>query len=150
MENYRNKLKIHNIIFAVSAIALITAFVLAGMRVIKPVEGDSYWMDYWNGLIAGMSVAVMGFMIFGFIKNLIALKNTEKLRKQYLKENDERTIQITRYGQATGASIFLLMLPAAIIISGYFNPTVCITCLVVTFGLSLSMALGKIIYSKKM
>ena len=150
MEKYRNKLKIHNIIFAVSAIALITTFVLAGMRVIKPVEGDSYWMDYWNGLIAGMSVAVMGFMIFGFIKNLIALKNTEKLRKQYLKENDERTIQITRYGQATGASIFLLMLPAAIIISGYFNPTVCITCLVVTFGLSLSMALGKIIYSKKM
>ena len=74
--------------------------------------------------------------------------NKTKRRKQYLKENDERTIQITRYGQATGASIFLLMLPAAIIISGYFNPTVCITCLVVTFGLSLSMALGKIIYSK--
>jgi len=150
MEKYRNKLKLQNIIFAVSAVALIVVQVLAYLRIIKPIEGDVHWLDYWNGMITGMAFAVMSLMIFGFIKNLISLNNPEKLKKQYLKENDERTIQITRYGQATGATAFLLMLPAAIIISGYFNPTVCITCLVVTFGLSVSMALGKIIYSNKM
>ena len=150
MENYRNKLKTQNIIFAVSATALIAVQVLAYLRIIKPIEGDAHWLDYWNGMIAGMAFAVMSLMIFGFIKNLILLNNPEKLKKQYIKENDERTLQIVKQGQAAGATAFLLMLPAAIIISGYFNPTVCITCLVVTFGLSLSMALGKIIYSNKM
>ncbi|MBE6845738.1 MAG: hypothetical protein E7508_08555 [Ruminococcus sp.] len=150
MEKYRNKLKVHNIIFAVSAIALIVVQTLAFLKIIKPIEGDSHWHDYWNGMIAGMAFAFMGIMIFGLVKNLISLKNPDKLKKQYVKENDERTMQIAKHGQAAGASAFLLMLPAAIIISGYFNITVCITCLAITFGLSCSMALGKIIYSKKM
>ncbi len=150
MENYRNKLKTQNTIFAVSAIALIVVQTLAYLRIIKPIEGDAHWHDYWNGMIAGMTFALMGILIFGFIKNLISLKNPEKLKKQYVKENDERTLQIVKHGKAAGASAFLLCLPAAIIISGYFNITVCITCLAVTFGLSISMALGKIIYSSKM
>lgn len=149
MENYRNKLKVHNIIFTVSALSLAIVQTLAFLRIIKPVEGDSHWHDAWNGMIAGMAFAIMGFMIFGIIKNIIALKNPEKLKKQYIKENDERTLQIVKNGQSAGASVFLLLLPAAIIISGYFNITVCITCLAVTFGLSISMVIGKIVYSKK-
>ena len=150
MENYRNKLKTQNIILAVSAVSLIVVQILAYLRIIKPIEGNSHWSDMWNGMITGMAFAAMGFMIFGFVKNLISLKNPEKLKKQYIKENDERTLQIVKHGQAAGAAAFLLMLPAAIIISGFFNITVCITCLVITFCLSVSMALGKLIYSKKM
>lgn len=150
MENYRKKLKVYNIIFAVSAIALITVQTLAFLRIIKPVEGDSHWHDYWNGMIAGMAFAFMGIMIFGIVKNLIAMKNPEKLKKQYIKEHDERTILVAKSGQAAGSSTFLLLLPVAIIISGYFNVTVCITCLAVTFGLAISMGLGKLYYSKKL
>lgn len=150
MENYRKKLKMHNVIFGISAAALAAVQILAYMRIIKPIEGDSHWHDYWNGMITGMAFAIMGIMIFGFIKNLIALKNKEKLKKQYIKENDERIIKICKNGQAAGASVFLLCLPAVIIISGYFNITVCITCIAVTFGLSISMALGKLYYSKKL
>ncbi len=149
MENYRTKLKHQNVIFALSAVALIVTQVLAYARVITPNAGNSHWSDGWNGFIAGAAFAVMAFMLFGLIKNLIALKSPEKLKKQYVKENDERKIQITEKGQAQGSSAFLLSMPAAIIISGYFNIVVCITCVVVTFALSIFMIIGKVYYNKK-
>ncbi len=149
MENYRTKLKHNNVIFALSAVALIVTQVLAYARVITPNAGNSHWRDSWNGFIAGAAFAVMAFMIFGLIKNLIALKNPDKLKKQYIKDNDERTIQIVEKGKAYGSSAFLLSMPAIIIISGYFNIVVCITCIAVTFVLSILMTIGKIYYNKK-
>lgn len=149
MENYRTKLKHQNIIFALSAMALIATQILAYARVITPDAGNSHWRDSWNGFIAGLAFAVMAFMIFGLVKNLIALKNPEKLKKQYVKENDERKIRIIEKGQANGSSAFLRSMPAAIIISGYFNITVCITLVTVTFALGIFMVIGKLYFNKK-
>lgn len=150
MENYRKKLKAQNIIFSICALALATVLILGFSGIIKPIEGNEHWKDYWNGMISGMSLAFIAIMIIGIIKNVIALKNPKKIKKQYAKENDERNAQIAEKGKSSGASIFLMIMPVIIIISGYFNIIVCFTCLAVTFGLSISMILGKFYYSKKM
>lgn len=150
MENYRKKLKAQNIIFSICALAMLTVLILGFSGVIKPIEGNEHWKDYWNGMISGMSLAFIAIMIIGIVKNLIAMKNSQKLKKQYAKENDERNAQITEKGKSSGASIFLLIMPAIIIITGYFNIIVCFTCLAITFGLSFSMLLGKLYYFKKM
>lgn len=150
MENYRKKLKAQNIIFVICALALATVLILGFSGVIKPIEGMEDWKDYWNGMISGMSMAFITIMIIGIVKNVIAMKNPEKLRKQYAKENDERNAQIAEKGKSSGSSIFLLFMPVIIIISGYFNVIVCFTCLAITFGLSFSMLFGKLYYSKKM
>lgn len=150
MENYRKKLKAQNIIFSICALALTIVLILGFSGIIKPIEGNEKWKDYWNGMISGMSLAFIAIMIIGIIKNIIAMKNSRKLKKKYAKENDERKAQITEKGKSLGASIFLMIMPVIIIISGYFNIIVCFTCLAITFGLSFSMLLGKIYYSKKM
>ncbi|MGN0612910.1 MAG: DUF6442 family protein [Porcipelethomonas sp.] len=149
MENYRKKLKAQNIIFSFCAAALMIILILAFSGVIKPIEGNEHWKDYWNGMIFGSSFAVMVMMIFGIIKNIIAMKNPQKLKKQFVTENDERTAQIQEKGKSSGASVFQVCMPVVMIVSGYFNITVCITCLALIFGLSVCMALGKFYYSKK-
>lgn len=121
MENYRKKLKAQNIIFSICALALATVLILGFSGIIKPIEGNEHWKDYWNGMISGMSLAFIAIMIIGIIKNVIALKNPKKIKKQYAKENDERNAQIAEKGKSSGASIFLMIMPVIIIIETLKN-----------------------------
>lgn len=90
MEEYRNKLKIQNVFFSVCSAVLIVVQILAYSGVIDPVNSGKSWADFWHGFIAGVALGVTAIMIFGLIKNLIALKNNKQLKKLYVKENDER------------------------------------------------------------
>lgn len=150
MKNYREKLKITNWMLAVAVALLAAVQILAWLRVIKPVAGDSYWMDRWNGFIAGAAFGVMALFLFGLIRNLLALRSEEKLKKQYAKDNDERTIEIARLAQSAGVQIGLIGMLVAVVVSGYFSMTVSLTCLVCVFAQSVIVGLAKLYYHRKL
>ena len=150
MEEYRNKLKIQNVFFSVCSAVLIAVQILAHSGVIDPVNSGKSWADFWNGFIAGVALGVTAIMIFGLIKNLIALKNNKQLKKLYVKENDERKKEICTKGKSAGATAYLCCMIAAAIICGYFNVIVCITCIICTFVQSLFMVGGKLYYNRKL
>lgn len=150
MEEYRRKLKNQNIIFAIGAAALIAIQVIAYSGIITPAAvPDKRWADYWNGFYAGVSMGITFMFIFGFVKNLMAIRNKNKLKKLYIKENDERTKEICEKGKSAGASAYVFCALAAAIIGGYFNITVFFTLIAGLLGLSLFMIGGKIYYNKK-
>ena len=150
MENYREKLKIHNILYGIGALALLAIQVLAFTGIVSPVGADERWHSFYNGFIAGAAFGVMALFIVGLILNLRALRNEKAMKKQYIKETDERSRQIAVMGKSTGATIFtLLSLPAAIIL-GYFNVTVFITCISCVLALCLLMGFSKLYYSRKL
>lgn len=150
MEEYRNKLKVQNVLFAVCSAVLIAVQILAYSGVIDPVTSGKRWADYWNGFIAGVAMGVTAIMIFGLIKNLIALKNERQLKKLYVKENDERKNEICTKGKSAGATAYLCCMIPAAIICGYFNIIVCITCIICIFVQSIFMFGGKLYYSRKL
>ena len=120
MEEYRNKLKIQNVFFSVCSAVLIAVQILAYSGVIDPVNSGKSWADFWNGFIAGVALGVTAIMIFGLIKNLIALKNNKQLKKLYVKENDERKKEICTKGKSAGATAYLCcMIAAAILMLSY-------------------------------
>ena len=53
MENYREKLKIHNILYGIGALALLAIQVLAFTGIVSPVGADERWHSFYNGFIAG-------------------------------------------------------------------------------------------------
>ena len=150
MENYREKLKIHNILYAIGALALLAIQVLAYSGLVSPVGADERWQGFYNGFIAGAAFGVMALFIVGLVMNLRALRSEKAMKKQYIKETDERSRQITAMGKSAGATIFLLLMVPAAIILGYFNVTVFITCIGCILALSLLMGGAKLYFSRKL
>ena len=154
METYRTKLKEQNWILAIACVILAAFCVLgflaeAGLISLTPTAGDSHWQSRWRGFVSGASFGVFALMLFGLIRNLLALKDEKKLKKLYIKENDERAIQVWTSARAAGCQAFLLLGLAAAIVAGYFSVTVSLSILACVFGTSVLCVAFKIYYSRK-
>jgi len=139
MKQYREKLKIQNIVAGFGSVLLILFAVLAigselgWFSVLQPVAGDSHWHSYWYGYIVGASCGLGAVMTVSLIRNLRALKDEKKLKKMYVKENDERSVHILTLARNTAMQILLLVGLVATVIAGYFSITVSLTILACTF-----------------
>ena len=154
MSNYKEKLKIQNIFLAVACVILAAFCALgfaaeAGAVDLTPIAGDSHWQSQWRGFVSGASMGILALMLFGLIRNLLALKDEKKLKKLYIKENDERTIQVWTFARAAGCQTFLLLGLVAAIAAGYFSVTVSLSILACVFSTAVICLCFKFYYFKK-
>lgn len=154
MSNYKEKLKIQNIFLAVACVILAGFCALgfaaeAGVVDLAPIAGDSHWQSQWRGFVSGASMGILALMLFGLIRNLLALKDEKKLKKLYIKENDERTIQVWTCARAAGCQVFLLLGLVAAIAAGYFSVTVSLSILACVFSTAVICLCFKFYYFKK-
>lgn len=133
MEEYRVKLKLQNLFIGIICMILaIFSFLMAlsetGVITWMPaVNGDSHVQSMWRGFLFGASFGLLGFMVFGLIRNIRALKDENILKKHYIQDTDERQIKIWTAARATSMQIFVLGGLVAGIIAAYFSMTVGIT-----------------------
>lgn len=156
MENYREKLKIQNLILAIAALILAVFVTLAALAeaeilpILTPAAGDSHWQSMWRGFVSGASFAILAFLVFGLIRNLHALRNEKFLKKMYIKEHDERSIQVWTSARAAAFQTFLLLGLVAIVAAGYFSMTVSLTILGCVWFAAIIGLLFKVYYNKKL
>lgn len=154
MTEYKEKLKVENIILSI-CIAVLAGFSAlgfaaeAGIVTLTPTAGDSHWQSMWRGFMSGAAIGLLALMVFGLIQNIRALRDEKQLKKHYIKNHDERTIQIWTSARAAAYQACLLLGLAAVVVAGYFSTTVSITILVCVLLGSLSGLIFKIYYSKK-
>lgn len=155
-EQYREKLKLQTVILSVCCAVLVIFSALAAaaeagaITFFTPVAGDSRWQSMWRGFICGAAMGLLGFMIVGLVRNVLALRSEATLKKRYVKDNDERTIQIWTSARALSMQIFLLAGLVAIVVAGYFSIAVSITLVACVLVHSL-LGLGcKLYYSYKL
>jgi len=154
MEQYRKKIKNQNIILSVCSVilALCSGFAFAselGLIDIVPSMQKSHWMSMWRGFVGGSSTGILCLMLFALIRNLFALKDDKKLRKLYVKMHDERTLQLFHNARSAAMSVFLIGGIIAVIITGYFNPTVSLTILTCVMVCSSLCIWFKVYYDRK-
>lgn len=154
MENFRDKLKIQNLTIAVCALILtvfsfLSAAGEAGILPFFEPKGDSHWQSMWRGFICGAAVGLLILMIVGLVRNILALSDEKKLKELYVREHDERTIQVWTYARAAALQTFLLLGLVAVVVSGYFSMTVSITIMACIFCASIMGLLFKIYYNIK-
>ena len=146
MEAYKEKLKLQNCIFGIACLTLAVFAVLAlgselgWFSVLVPAIHDEHWRSTWYGYIFGSAIGVFAVMLAGLIRNILALRDQQKLKKLYVKAHDERTIQIQTLARNAAMQILLCMGLVATIIAGYFNILVSITifiCIWVSSSVSL-------------
>lgn len=156
MEQYKEKLKITNFFLMIGCVILAVFAVLAigselgWFHILRPVAGDSHWHSRWFGFVTGASCGIFAFMFVGLVRNCRALKDDKKLKKLYVKEHDERTIQIQTLARNTAMQILLLGGLVAVVIAGYFSITVSLTILACIFVASVTSLLLVAYYSKKL
>ena len=155
MDNFREKLRIQNLIMAIGCFVLAVCCLLftageAGiLPFLTPAAGDSHWQSMWRGFVTGASFAILAFLIFGLVRNIRALHNEKLLKKLYIKEHDERSIQVWTSARAAALQAFLLLGLVAIVAAGYFSVTVSLTILGCVWFASIIGLLFKVYYSKK-
>ena len=133
MNEFRDKLKMQNLAIAISCFVLATFSFLAAageaglIHFMQPAVEDTHWQSMWRGIITGASTGILIMMIVFLVRNIIALCDEQKLKKLYVKETDEREIQIWTSARATAMQIFLMAGLVAGIVAGYFSIVVSIT-----------------------
>ena len=156
MEQYKEKLRITNVFLMIGCIVLAFFTVhaicseLGWIQILKPLAGDSHWHSHWNGFITGASCGIFALLFVSLIRNRRALKDEKQLKKLYVKEPDERTIQILTLDRNTAMQILLMGGLVAVVIAGYFSITVSLTILACIFTASITSLLLVGYYSKKL
>lgn len=79
----------------------------------------------------------------------ISLKNEEELKALYVKEHDERVLLISQKASSLTVIMMLIGLGIATVISVFFNSTIFLTLVVVTFIFACVMIGTKRYYHKK-
>lgn len=149
MKEYREKLRISLYINIASAAILLAVQVLGFLRVIRPIAADAHWVDMWNGFITGASFGIMMLYVLGIIMAVRALRSEKQLKKLYIKENDERTKQITIAARSAGTQLFLISGLVAGIVAGYFSVAVSITIMACAVANAVMCMGFKLYYAKK-
>lgn len=155
MENFKEKLKIQNISNAICIVILVLFNIFRILSTVglipnvTPVAEDGSWEEMWNGFATGATTAMLVFMIVALFRNNKALKDEKALKKLYVNENDERTIQIWTSARAAAFQTFLLLGIVAAIIAGYFNMTVFITIVACLFCASMVVVGFSFYYENK-
>ncbi len=129
MQEYREKLKLQNLLIALGGITLDVVFILGALGRLRPAVGNREWQDAWQGFIMGATLGINILMLVVLIRNILALCSEKFLKKFYVENKDERTADIFLHARATAMQICLLMGVPAVVIAGYFSMTVSLTLL---------------------
>ena len=138
MEKFRDKIKLDNLTIGLSCFILAIFSFLAAMGeagfipFFNPIGGDSHWQSMWRGFISGATFGIIIFMVICLIRNIRALHDEKLLKKLYIKEHDERTIQIWTAARARAMQTFMILGLVSGLIAGYFSMVVGITIIAMT------------------
>ena len=138
MEKFRDKIKLDNLTIALACFILAIFSFLAAMGeagiipFFNPTGSDHHWQSMWRGFISGSTFGLIIFMVVCLVRNILALRDEKLLKKLYIKENDERTIQIWTSARARAMQTFMILGLVSGIIAGYFSMVVCITIIAMT------------------
>lgn len=121
MENFKNTIR-KRLKFYTGVIALFT--ILFGANVLHwftPIVPNEHYVDFFSGFQFGLLIGIELFIVFRIAHYTSILKDEKKLRMLYIKENDERTLEIGKRCGCESYKYVIVILLAGAIIWGYFS-----------------------------
>ncbi len=156
MEEYKKNLMLQRTLSVVGSLIL-AAFViiasgseLADASFFNSTVENEHFASMWRGFLTGASCGLMALLIINLLRIRKAMRSEEELRKLYIKDHDERTIQIWTKARAVSTQISLLGGLVSGVVAGYFSMTVSITIIACTVAHSLVTVCAKIYYNAKL
>lgn len=120
MNAYKNKLKIRIVFSSVMSVVMLVLMIMANSGFFNASD-IVFEKDFFKGFINGMSSAVIFTSIINCIRYISMLKNKEKLKKYYIRENDELKNQIISDVGKNEYYFVVYGLAIGLVIGGYIN-----------------------------
>lgn len=147
MQTFRKKVEQRR---NIGVLVSISFLVIVGILAYLVITGDDNEMNsFVQGYQLGFFLGIEGVLIFNIMKCQKALKNEEELKVLYVKEHDERVLLISQKASSLTVIMMLIGLGIATVISGFFNSTIFLTLVVVTFIFACVMLGTKRYYHQK-
>lgn len=146
MDKYKIKVKTRK--NALSMVATATLLIYVGLVFYRGGLPDlpSFIKGFHTGVFIGVEVAVVFFLV----KYIKASKNEAELKKQYIEENDERSVMIIKSASTLSVAIIIIGLGIAAVIAGFFNSLIFYTLLVCLFFVLIVFFTLWMYYAKKL
>ncbi|MBT2764965.1 hypothetical protein [Paenibacillus sp. ISL-20] len=146
MDKYKIKVKTRK--NALSMVATATLLIYVGLVFYRGGLPDlpSFIKGFHTGAFIGVEVAVVFFLV----KYIKASKNEAELKKQYIEENDERSVMIIKSASTLSVAIIIIGLGIAAVIAGFFNSLIFYTLLVCLFFVLIVFFTLWMYYAKKL
>lgn len=155
MDKYKIRIKKRMIFEIIGAIAFLPVAVYTLIRYwnIDSAMTGTPVKEFIGGFFNGVrGAAVIGFVSYlgiTFVKNMLAIKNEEKLKKMYIEENDERVLAINEHSSRVTFNITMYIILVVCVITGLFNATISLTLLAVWIFILITRIIKIIIYNNK-
>lgn len=144
-DEYREKLygrRIRSVMTALLGVMSIVAGIAIG-------QGETFRADFLSGVYCGVGGSVLFASVVGIIKTSRLLRDTVKLRRERIKEGDERNEQIAGKAYKTAGFIFLYVCMAVLLAAGFLSMEVFWTIWCVIMGYSIIVFLLLLYYKRK-
>lgn len=86
-----------------------------------PMVQNQHYTDFFSGVQFGLLFGIELYLVYRIAYYQGVLKNDKKLRSLYIKENDERTIEIAKRSGIESYKITIIILLGSAIVVGYFS-----------------------------
>jgi len=137
MDKYKIRVKNRMIFDMIGAVVLLPVAVYVFIRYwnTEGVMSGTPIKDFFGGVINGIRgavvIAFVVYLLILFVKNMLAFRNEEKLKKMYFEEYDERALAISEHSSRVTYNITIYIILVVCIITGLYNATISITLFVV-------------------
>ncbi|MBK1812231.1 hypothetical protein JHL18_16530 [Clostridium sp. YIM B02505] len=151
MEKFKGDLKKRIVFMILGDVLAIFLIIMAGVYFnnISIAHGNRNITNIIRGYQIGTFVCTHGIVLVYIKKYIKALKDKEKLRQLYIKENDERKKFIVSKFGGVGFDFCLATIQIAAIITGFLNQIAFLTLIVVALFMSFVKGSLFIYYSRK-
>lgn len=149
LERYRQKIRRRVIALVVlfSTFTCLAVMLQAYFKVFAP--NGTPEQDFLSGFRLGVFFALDAELVFIVILNLITLRSEKRLKKEWIRENDERTKAISGKSSQTTCIAMLILLGVGSVVAGFFNTIVFTTLLIVLLCLITWMVGTTLYYNRK-
>ncbi|HCC35845.1 MAG TPA: hypothetical protein DEQ02_09555 [Ruminococcaceae bacterium] len=152
MEELKKRLRNRQIVLISGLVAACGALLLSRIF-LRDISDTDRLPDFLRGFISGFQtgivLALFGFMLFFLIRNSMAMRNPDRLKKLYIAETDERGLFIKQKAGSVGMDIIMYGLAVAAAVSGNLNGTVFFSLFGACLFVTLIRAILGIYYSEK-
>lgn len=121
MENFKKTIQKRLNFF--TGVILLFSLLFAGnmLHWFTPIVKNPHYVDFFSGVQVGMFIGIEIYLVYRVAYYMATLKDEKALRTLYIKENDERNMEISKRAGIESYRIVIVILLAGAIVVGYFS-----------------------------
>jgi len=128
MDEFKKTMRRRQILLVAGLLFACSGVLLSRSYIRQPVASE-FSEGFIGGFQFGILLGLLSFLIFFLIRNVLAMRNPDRLRKLYIAETDERIQFIKQKSGSEGLNIITYGLAVGSAIAGNINETVFFTLL---------------------